>query len=131
MELISFIFKWLVVLGIIILVATHLFLIPVFILGVFLFVFLNFQGEVKDMSKSSKMALKIVLVALYVSLTGVNLMGLKYHAWTCMENSRTYQIWLTVVVILAYNVICAIYKSFKLWESLQCCKDNMRELKIK
>lgn len=42
MELISFIFKWLVVLGIIVLVATHLFLIPVFILGVFLFVFLNF-----------------------------------------------------------------------------------------
>ena len=71
------------------------------------------------MSKSSKMALKIVLVALYASLTGVNLMGLKYHAWTCVKNSVSYQIWLTVSVILAYKVFCIIYNGVKLIEDME------------
>lgn len=42
MEIISFALKCLFIVGIAILVTTHLFLMPVFILGVFLFVFLNF-----------------------------------------------------------------------------------------
>lgn len=83
------------------------------------------------MLKSSKMALKIVLIALYASLTGVNLLGLKYNTWTCIENCISYQIWLTVGVTLAYNSICVIYKGFYLWEGLERCRANMRSLKIK
>ena len=83
------------------------------------------------MSKKNKSFLKFVLGMLYLSISSINLLGLKYGAWTCTEKSINYQIWLTVSVILAYSVICAIYKSFKLWERLERCKVNMRKTNIK
>lgn len=83
------------------------------------------------MGKNSKMALKIVLVALYASLSGINLTGLKHDSWTCMENCISYQIWLTVVVILAYNMFDIACKFFSLHQGLNQCKENMSKLKIK
>ena len=81
------------------------------------------------MSRKNKSFLKFVLGMLYLSISSINLLGLKYGAWTCTEKSINYQVWLTISIIISYNCICIFYNRIKQWKRLERCKVNMRKNK--